>query len=176
MSPYRFRPFTRADLPMAARWLRTPDVARWWGDLETELTLLGQDLDEPAMRQWIVEHRGQPFAYVQAYRAGAWPQAHLNDLPADAQMIDAFIGEPAMLGRGHGSAFLHDFARMLIAEGAPAVAIDPAADNQRARRAYARAGFIGDRIVTAKEGPVVVMLFQPARASARPPSPEHPPR
>ncbi|HKW54094.1 MAG TPA: GNAT family N-acetyltransferase [Stellaceae bacterium] len=160
MSPYRFRQFIRADLPLAARWLRTPEVVRWWGDPERELALVTQDLDEPAMRQWIVEHGGEPFAYVQAYRAGAWPRAHLRHLPADAQMIDAFIGEPAMLGRGHGKAFLSDFARRLIAEGAPAVAIDPIADNHRARRAYARAGFVGDEIVEAKEGPVVVMVFQ----------------
>ena len=174
MSPYRFRPFARADLPMAARWLKSPEVARWWGDPEAELTLLSQDLDEPAMQQWIVEHRAQPFAYVQTYRAGAWPQPHLQHLPADAQMIDAFIGEPAMLGRGHGRALLSAFARRLIAAGAPAVAIDPNADNHRARRAYARAGFVGDRIVTTKEGPVVVMVFQPGRASAAPPTPEHP--
>src|SRR5690242_9211400 len=79
MSAYRFRPFTRADLPMAARWLRTPEVVRWWGDPATELTLLAQDLDEPAMRQWIVEHRDRPLAYVQVYSAGAWPQAHRSE-------------------------------------------------------------------------------------------------
>ena len=167
MSPYRFRRLARADLPLAARWLRTPEVVRWWGDPERELALLTQDLDEPAMRQWIVEHGDAPFAYVQAYRAGAWPQAHLRHLPADAQMIDAFIGEPAMLGRGHGSAFLADFAWMLIAEGAPAVAIDPTADNHRARRAYARAGFVADEVVAAKEGPVVVMVFQPDKTPPR---------
>src|SRR5689334_3035129 len=71
MSPDRFRPFTRADLPMAARWLRTPELVRWWGDPERELTLLSQHLGEPAMRQWIVEHRDRPFACVQGYRAGA---------------------------------------------------------------------------------------------------------
>ena len=171
MSPYRFRPFTRDDLPMAACWLKTPDVVRWWGDPEAELAALSQDLAEPAMRQSIVEHRARPFAYVQTYRAGAWPQAHLQYLPAGTQMIDAFIGEPAMLGRGHGSAFLHDFARLLIAAGAPAVAIDPAADNGRARRAYARAGFVVGRIVAAKEGPVVVMVFELGRVRPRPPSP-----
>jgi hypothetical protein len=40
-----------------------------------------------------------------------------------------------MLGRGHGSAFLRLLAGKLIREGAPLVAIDPIADNFRARRA-----------------------------------------
>jgi aminoglycoside 6'-N-acetyltransferase len=163
MSYYCFRPFTHAELPLIARWLKTPEVIRWWGDPEHELAVLAQDLDEALMRQWIVEYRGHPFAYVQAYPAGAWPQAHLKHLCADTQMIDAFVGEPDMLSQGHGSAFLRELAQMLIAEGSPAVAIDPDAENERARRAYARAGFEGDDVVNAAQGPVVVMVFRDLR-------------
>jgi aminoglycoside 6'-N-acetyltransferase len=160
MSDYYFRPFTDAELPLVAGWLKTPEVIRWWGEPEHELTVLAQDLDETSMRQWIVEYRGRPFAYVQAHPAGAWPQAHLKHLCADAQMIDAFIGEPDMLGQGHGSGFLRELAQMLIDERSPAVAIDPNAKNERARRAYERAGFAGDEIVNAAEGSVVVMVFR----------------
>jgi aminoglycoside 6'-N-acetyltransferase len=78
MEPYRFRPFTRADLPMAARWLRTLEVVRWWGDPNEELALLTQDLDEPLMHQWIVEHDSRPFAYIQAYQVESWPQSHMD--------------------------------------------------------------------------------------------------
>jgi len=70
-----------------------------------------------------------------------------------------------MIGRGHGGAFLRALAEMLIAEGAPAVAIDPDVANLRARRAYARAGFIECGAVAAEAGPVMVMLF---RQDARP--------
>ena len=163
MSYYSFRPFTVADLPLVARWLRTPEVIRWWGDPEHELTALVQDLDEPSMRQWIVEYQGLPFAYVQAYPVGAWPQVHLKHLRGGTRMIDTFVGEPRMLGLGHGSAFLRELAQMLIDEGAPAVAIDPDAKNQRARCAFARAGFEGDKIVNASQGPVVVMVFRDQR-------------
>jgi aminoglycoside 6'-N-acetyltransferase len=75
-------------------------------------------------------------------------------------MIDTFIGESDMLGQGHGSAFLRELAQMLIDEGSPAVTIDPHAKNERARRAYTRAGFEGDEIVNAAEGSVVVMVFR----------------
>lgn len=163
MSCYGFKPFTHADLPLVARWLKTPEVMRWWGDPEHELTVLAQDLDEPSMHQCIVEYQGRPFAYVQTYLAGAWPQAHLKHLRADIRMIDVFVGEPDMLGRGDGSTFLREFAQVLIDEGSPAVAIDPDARNQRARRAFARAGFEGDKIVDAAQGPVVIMLFRNQR-------------
>jgi aminoglycoside 6'-N-acetyltransferase len=159
MLPYRFRPCTDADVPTVERWLQGPEVVRWWGDPAEELALLKGDLDEPSMRQWVVEHRGRPFAYVQAYEAHAWPQAHLLHLPDGTQVIDAFVGEPDMLGCGHGSAFLRLFATILIKEGAPIVAIDPDVENLRARRAYARAGFAEDAVVQAEDGPVALMLF-----------------
>jgi aminoglycoside 6'-N-acetyltransferase len=144
---------------MVVRWLGTPEVARWWGDPKEQIDLITEDLDEPLMRQWIVEHEGRAFAYVQAYPANAWPQTHLRQLPNGAMVVDAFIGEPAMLGRGHGSAFLHAVGEKLLAEGAPIVAIDPDCDNYRARRAYTRAGFVEERIAETAKGPVVVMLF-----------------
>ena len=66
-----------------------------------------------------------------------------------------------MIGRGHGSAYLRLLAARLRAEGAPVVAIDPAADNMRARRAYEKAGFVGDGIVETSAGPSVLMIFEP---------------
>lgn len=162
MSRYFFRSITRADLRLVAGWLRTPDVMRWWGDPEEQEELIAQDLDEPLMRQWIVEHRKDPFAYVQVYPAHAWPQPHLALLPDRAEVIDAFIGVPAMLGHGHGSGFLRLLGDMLLGEGAPIVAIDPDFDNHRARRAYARAGFIEECVVETKHGPTVLMLYRGA--------------
>jgi aminoglycoside 6'-N-acetyltransferase len=145
---------------MVERWLRTPEVVRWWGDPGEELAFLQEDIDEPLMRQWVVEHCERPFAYVQAYEAHAWPQVHLRQLPDGAQVIDAFIGEPNMLGCGHGSAFLALFATILVEEGAPIVAIDPDVENLRARRAYARAGFAEEAVVQAEQGAVVLMVFR----------------
>lgn len=159
MFPYRFRSLTDTDLLIVKRWLTTPEVMRWWGDPAEQLALLKEDLEEPLMRQWIVEHHGRPFAYVQAYEAHAWSQAHLQHLPAGAQVIDAFIGEPDMLGRGHGSAFLRVLTRMLIRDGAPLVAIDPNVENLLARHAFARGGFAEDAIVQTEQGPVALMVF-----------------
>jgi len=156
---YAFRAATRLDLPMLQQWLATPAVARWWGDPAEQLALLTEDLDEPGMTMLIVSFEGSPFAYAQHYAVHRWPQPHFEHLPVGARAIDAFIGVPAMLGRGHGSAFLRLLAMDLIAAGAPIVAIDPDMANARARAAYARAGFLDDGIVESGEGPVARMLF-----------------
>jgi aminoglycoside 6'-N-acetyltransferase len=158
--PYTFRPATVDDLPMLRRWLATPEAVRWWGDPVREAALLEEDLHTPAMIMRIVSFDGRCFAYAQDYDVGIWPQAHLSHLPRGSRAIDTFIGKPDMIGCGHGAAFVRLLARRLIEDGAPQVIIDPTADNIRARRAYSRAGFVGDTPVPTDEGPVVVMTFR----------------
>ena len=157
--PYTLRTMIADDLPMVARWLATPEVVTWWGDPGEQYALVSEDLGNPDMLQWIVSFEGRPFAYAQAYQVHVWPQPHFAHLPPGSMAIDAFTGEPDMIGRGHGGVFLRALALRLRADGAPVVAIDPDEDNLRARRAYARAGFVGDTLVETGEGPAVLMLF-----------------
>ena len=159
-SRYAFRPATSDDLPMLRRWLHTPEVVRWWGEPNTQYSLLEQDLNEPLMTMRIVTFDGHPFAYAQDYEVHSWPQAHFMGLPAGSRAIDAFIGEPRMIGRGHGSGFLRALAQRLVQQGAPLVAIDPDVENMRARRAYRSAGFQGETIVETGEGPAVLMIYR----------------
>jgi aminoglycoside 6'-N-acetyltransferase len=146
------------DLPLLRRWLRTPEVVQWWGDADQQAALLCEDLGEPSMVMRIVSFDGRPFAYAQDYAVHRWPQPHFAHLPAGSRAIDSFIGEPDMLGRGHGSA-LRLLALRLRAEGAPVVAIDPALDNLRARHAYEKAGFHVGSVVESGEGRAIVMTF-----------------
>jgi aminoglycoside 6'-N-acetyltransferase len=170
-APYAFRPLAEADLARMRRWLRTPEVARWWGDPRREFEGLRADLREPRMAMRIVSFRRRAIAYAQHYEVHAWPQEHLAHLPAGARAIDSFIGLPSMLGRGHGSAYLRLLAEFLCAEGAPLVAIDPDASNLRARRAYAKAGFVGAGEVATDAGRAMLMIFDPGRRSASSPFP-----
>lgn len=157
---YAFRPAVGADLSLLRRWLRTPEVLRWWGDAEAQEALLREDFAEPAMVMRIVSFDSRPFAYAQDYEVHVWPQPHLAYLPHGSRAIDSFIGEPDMIGRGHGSAYLRLLAERLMREGAPIVAIDPDRNNIRARRAYARAGFRGDTVVDTEAGLAILMLFE----------------
>jgi aminoglycoside 6'-N-acetyltransferase len=157
---YTFRLATHADLPMLRRWLQVPEVVQWWGDPEEQEALITEDLDNPLMIGRIVSYAGRPFAYAQDYAVHSWPQPHFEGLPPGTRSIDSFIGERDMLGLGHGSGFLRALAQSLIDEGAPMVAIDPDVENHRARRAYAKAGFVGEEVVETGEGPAVLMLYK----------------
>ena len=157
---YSLRPVSADDLPMLRGWLESAETRRWWGDPAFELALIEEDLANPLMRMRIVSTDGRPFAYVQDHDIGAWPQDHLARLPAGTRAVDTFIGEPDLVGKGHGAAYMRLIARQLIAEGAPCVVVDPDPDNLRARHAYARAGFGRGRLVETPEGMAVLMVFK----------------
>jgi RimJ/RimL family protein N-acetyltransferase len=55
-------------------------------------------------------------------------------------------------------------AERLCGEGAPLVAIDPAEENLRARRAYEKAGFRLQTMVMTETGPAALMVFESRRA------------
>ncbi len=65
-----------------------------------------------------------------------WDPHPFSHLPPGSRGIDQYIGEPGMLDRGHGTAFIRQQCERLLAAGAPAVGTDPHPDNLRARRAY----------------------------------------
>lgn len=160
MADYAFRSATRADLSMLRTWLETPEVVRWWGDPAEQYALLDEDLSEPLMTMLIVTLDGRPFAYAQHYDVGSWPQDQFADLPPGARAIDTFIGDPAMIGGGHGAAFLRALAGQITADGAPLVAIDPAAANIRARNAYRSSGFKEHEVISTEDGDVVLMIYE----------------
>ena len=159
-----FRPMTRDDLPMVAGWLATPEVAEWWGGVEREIAAMSGDLDDPRMTQEIVTLDGAPFAYVQHYECHAWPDApEFAHMPPGARAVDCFTGRPDLIGRGLGARYLRMLGDRLLAEGAPALVIDPDPSNERAVRAYRRAGFAGDRITPGWDGdPVLILERWPA--------------
>lgn len=163
---YSFGAVTPADLPMLRRWLETPDVRQWWGDPVEQQALIEEDLAGDVMSQLVVALDDRPFAYVQHCEVHEWGQSPFLHLPAGTRAIDPLIGEPDLIGRGHGSAVLRIVATHLIAQGAPFVGIDPDEDNHRARAAYRKAGFVGEEVVETEDGPAVLMLFHPTAGAA----------
>ena len=155
--PYEFRPMTAADLPLIRHWLVTPHVAEWWHDPAEQFELISGDLDHPDMAQFIVASDRRPFGYLQCYNLSAW-NAGFGPQPDGTRGLDQFIGEPDMLDRGHGSAFVRAFADALLAAGTPRVVVDPDPTNARAIRAYEKAGFRRDRPVDTPDGPVLLMV------------------
>ena len=140
MSPYTFRPVTNADVALLRDWRARLHVVEWWGQPDVEEP--EETLADARVAMWIVEHDGRPFAYAQDYSPHDWPDHPFAHLPAGARGIDQYIGEPDMIGRGHGSAVVQVHCERLIAGGAPAIGTDPHPDNRRAIRAYEKAGFV----------------------------------
>ncbi len=147
-----------ADLPLVRRWLAAPHVVQWWGEPDEQFGLVRGDLEEPAMDQFLVATDDRPFAYLQCYDQAAWPETGLGPQPSRTRGIDQFIGEPDMLHRGHGSAFIRVFVEELLAGGTPRVLTDPDPQNARAVRAYEKAGFRKDRSVDTSDGPALLMI------------------
>lgn len=154
---YVFRPMTPADLPLMARWLAAPHVREWWGDPKEQYALVGGDLDEPAMDQYVVSTDGTDFGYIQCYDLTAW-NSGFGSQPEGTRGIDLFIGEPGMIERGHGSALIRAFTDARLASGVPRMVTDPDSTNHRAVRAYEKAGFAKDRMVDTPDGPALLMV------------------
>ena len=154
---YQFRAACAADFPLLLRWREMPEVLRWWGVWDGEAGYRS-DLADPNIAMWIVEHEGRPFAYAQDYDPHAWDPHPFAHLPPGSRGIDQYIGEPDMLDRGHGTAFIRQQCDRLFAAGAPAVGTDPHPNNFRARRAYQKAGFTAvGRLVDTPWGRAILM-------------------
>jgi aminoglycoside 6'-N-acetyltransferase len=140
VSAVRFVPVAEIHRPLLLHWLSQPHVQEWWGDPQKELALIYDNKGEH--QPFIVEVAGQPIAYIQS-----WTPAQHPDLPWQHHMtptmrgIDIMIGDVNNLGKGLGSLIVKHFAAKLFREGATRLIIDPEICNERAVKAYMKAGF-----------------------------------
>lgn len=135
---YTFRAVTIDDLALLKQWQSRPHVAQWWDD---EDWLDEEDLKDDRVARWIVGQQGKQIAYMQDYTVHGWDNHPFFHLPKGSRGIDQFIGEPDMIGQGHGTAFINERMHALFDAGAPAIATDPHPENKRAIAAYQKAGF-----------------------------------
>jgi aminoglycoside 6'-N-acetyltransferase len=155
---YSFRPMLSPDLALVRRWLAAPHVAEWWGDAAEQFALVSDDLEHPAMDQFVVTTEARPFGYLQCYDPAAWPDNGFGPQPPGTRGIDQFIGEADMIERGHGAAFIRAFVEGLLAAGVPRVVTDPHPANTRAIRAYRKAGFREHGLVDTPDGRALLMV------------------
>jgi aminoglycoside 6'-N-acetyltransferase len=107
-----WRPLTAADLYMLAKWLREPQVARWWNH-ETTSEAIERDFgpsvrgEEPG-EDLVVSLDGHPIGLVQRSVISDYPEdlaefAAIVDVPDCAIELDYLIGAAAQCGRGLGA-------------------------------------------------------------------------
>jgi aminoglycoside 6'-N-acetyltransferase len=129
----RLRPATQADIPELARIRATPEVLRWWRGGDDMTAAVADDLAQPDIETFVIEHDGRVVGAIQ-WQAETEPDyRHAS--------IDIYL-DPAVQGRGLGSDAVRTLAHHLIADhGHHRLVIDPAADNSAAIRSYAKVGF-----------------------------------
>lgn len=147
MSEVKLRPASDRDWAMIRGWLRLPEVEAWWGPASTTEPAVIHALGAPAAIARIIEAGGRPVGYAHAVDAMIWGDDLPEDLEAGTWDLDIFIAEPGFRGRGLGSralALLKDevFSTTL----AVAVSVFTSIENERAVRAYEKAGFRWRRI------------------------------
>ena len=128
------------DLPMLRTWLKRPHVTRWLGD---DHQVLADVREHRPDCHALIAVDGQPVGYLcwQRPQPDELEAAGLSALPADLIDVDILIGEPDFIGRGVGPQALRLLVDRLRSHGVSCVGLAAAADNRRALRAYATAGF-----------------------------------
>jgi aminoglycoside 6'-N-acetyltransferase len=123
------RPLGPEDAPELLRILQTPEVARWWDAPDEGFPLT----DDPESVRFTIVVDGRVAGLVQY-----WEETEPKYKYA---AIDVFL-DPALHGRGLGSAAVRQLADLLIDErGHHRITIDPAVANLQAIKAYEKVGF-----------------------------------
>ena len=138
---YTFRDVEDDDLPLVESWVENSHWREWWGDFDLAISKVYAAIGDDASEPLIVELAGRPVAYLRCYDPHLEDDQPYQDQPFGTLALDLSIGPPELVGKGHGSAILRQFAATLFDEGAPRLIVDPHPDNKRAIKAYQKAGF-----------------------------------
>lgn len=140
-----FRPLEESDYQFLLTWLQRPHVKKWWDDGDDTLTKVSRHYssDPDTTFRYIFESDGhRPIGYIQYYLE-----------PERVVGIDLFIGEPAFLNQGIGTAVVTAFVEMVCARCDPKkIVIDPEPMNTRAIRCYEKVGFVFAEIGLGEDG------------------------
>jgi aminoglycoside 6'-N-acetyltransferase len=157
---YSFRPVAEGDFGLLRQWLEAPHVARWWGDADESLDEIRSHMAEGStVEAYIVALDGTPFAYIQSYDMDREIDHPYAPQPARTFGIDQSIGVESLTGKGHGPAMMRALCEKLFSEGATRVITDPETTNDNAIRAYEKAGFAKDSVITSEYGTVWLMTL-----------------
>lgn len=161
---FDFRPLTKRDLSLLSEWLQRPHVSEWWHAEDAF------DFDEPSDAQpYIAFLDDRPVAFIQSYPAidtgtGWWVDQ--ND--PGVVGVDQFIGDPADIGHGLGTALVREFTELLFENpDVQRIQVDPSPENLRAIRCYEKSGFRFVARITTPDGAAHLMTLSRRATSDR---------
>ncbi len=142
------RPATDGDWPLIERWLRQPEVQRWWGALSAAQAEVLAALSSDMGLCSIIELDGCPVGYAQAQEA----QPLGVPLPAGdiagTFRVDAFIGDQSARTKGIGQAAIKLVAAEIFTTSlAVAAIVVVPIKYEAAVRAYEKSGFRWVRVI-----------------------------
>jgi aminoglycoside 6'-N-acetyltransferase len=150
------RPATDDDVDLLVAWHADPEVSRYWDDETFTAEQMRARLQREPVDAWVIEADGAPVGYLQS-----WWEEHEPSRGG----LDGFL-VPDARGRGLMPDAARALAQSLLAAGWASVTVDPYASNDRALRAWAKAGFVEVSRHDADEEHTsawVLMRFDPAR-------------
>lgn len=164
-SDVRLRPARRADWDLIRGWLQRADIEAWWGPRTATEAEVNIALNSRHALCRIIEADGVPVGYAHAVDATAWGEELPQDLPAGTWDLDLFIASEEHRGKGVGQAALAALKQEVFGTTlATAVCVFPSIRNERAVRAYEKAGFRWQRIWNDPQmGPSWFMLAERPR-------------
>jgi aminoglycoside 6'-N-acetyltransferase len=137
------------DFERQLRWLNEPHVNRWWSRRrvtrdEVRAKYLPRIQGQQKTQCLVALLGGRPAGFVQTYRIedhAVYAQGFV--LPRGGWSLDWFIGEPDLIGHGHGARLLDGFvSRWLWARRDVVYAVaGSSVDNVAAEKSYERAHF-----------------------------------
>ena len=145
-----FRPLTRDDFALLARWLAEPHVSEWWNHSPAALEAdfgVTIDGDEPA-EDFVAQLAGEPIGLVQYCHFVDYPEyveemAPVYPVGEGAASIDYLVGDLDLVGRGVGSRMIAAFVEFVWTHDpwATHIVVPVNSANERSWRALMRAGF-----------------------------------
>jgi RimJ/RimL family protein N-acetyltransferase len=167
-----FRPFGRADLPLLAKWLKAPHVARWWPRNDTSDEALAADYG-PAIdgtdpsRLYLIAVDGEPVGFCETYLHADEPAWDRTVGLPNVAGIDYLIGRPELCGHGLGTRTIGAFCALVfdLYPRIDGIASVPQAANPASRRVLEKNGFelVDVRMVESDDpgdaGPAAIYLL-----------------
>jgi aminoglycoside 6'-N-acetyltransferase len=143
----RLRSAHRADWDLIRGWLARPDIEAWWGPVSSTEAEVNMALGTQHAICRVIEVDGVPVGYAHAIDATLWGDDLPEDLDPGTWDLDLFIASEEYRGRGVGQAALALLKEEVFQSTlAVAVCVFPSVRNERAVRAYEKAGFRWKRI------------------------------
>ncbi len=141
------RPASRSDWSLIHSWLVREDIQEWWGPASATETEVNMALRTEHSLCRIIEAGGAPVGYAHAVDATIWGDDLPQDLAPGTWDLDLFIASEDHRGKGVGQIALSLLKDEVFATTlAVAVCVFPSIRNERAVRAYEKAGFLWKRI------------------------------